>query len=395
MTKTFKAINISLIFLVLGWMTSPTVVSLYHIIVIIPALYLLYEGPRFKLSKSSICLLLLTGWGIIATLVNLDTVVKYNKSFQEFKYYVFGVLLIFPLRLYFEKASNKQIRILLNILFITIITAFFVGISKAWFSFDPVKFEYGKFHERSGGFVNYMRYGYSSAFLFLFGLGIFFNRSYWQQKINWKLFYPAWILCLGAILTSQTRGAILALMVGIPVLLFRYYPRFVKYCVGAGIIFVSIILYISFASNSKNRFLDIKDGSNKKRMSQFYTAAMVIKEKPIFGLGSDQFSYNVKKYKEKYDIWSKKYIGHSHNIFLEHGANFGVLGAIILFFFFLFWLLEMWSVKTALAWSVISYICAYLVAGQVELLFDVMSSHLLFFVYSLSQVQYLNLIKKD
>lgn len=391
MTKKFKAIHWAMIFLALGWMTSPTVVSLYHIVIFIPALLLFKEGPKLKLPNSAKVLLILTGWGLVSTLVNISTIIKPNKSFQELKYYLFGVLLIYPLRYFFKHATQKQIRILLNILFITIIAAFFVGISKAWFSFDPVKMQTGEFHNRSGGFTNYMRYGYASAFLFLFSLAAFFNREKLKAVLNPYLFYSAFVLNLLAVGTSQTRGGLLALMVGIPVLLYKYYPRLVKVCAGFGVVFVGVVLYISFASNSKHRFLDINDGSNYTRMSQFYTAVMVIKDNPVFGLGADQFSYNVTEYKKKYDIWRKKYSGHAHNIFLEHGANYGVLGALLLAAFLLFWLFEMYKAGTPFAWAIASYICAFTVSGQVELLFDVMNSHLLFFVYSLSLCNSLNI----
>ena len=44
-------------------------------------------------------------------------------------------------------------------------------------------------------------------------------------------------------------------------------------------------------------------------MSQFYTAVKSIQEKPVLGLGADQFSYHVTDLKKKYDIWSKSYSG--------------------------------------------------------------------------------------
>ena len=141
----------------------------------------------------------------------------------------------------------------------------------------------------------------------------------------------------------------------------------------------------SFTGVIKNRFINIKDGSNTVRMSQFYSAAMAIKDNPVLGLGPDQFSYNVPRIKKEYDIWAKDYSGHAHNIFLEHGANYGVLGIILLFGFLLVWFIEMVSMKSAFGWAIASYIMAFTAAGQVELLFDNTNSHIMFFIYSLSQ----------
>ena len=245
--------------------------------------------------------------------------------------------------------------------------------------------KFGDFGSRSGGFLNYMRYGYGSAFLFILGMGIHLNMDKFKKYFNIKMFYTALVLCLLAILTSKTRGALLAVMVGLPILYLKYKPKIAATIIGTGAIFVLIVLYISFFSNSKLRFLDINDGSNKKRMSQFYSAVKSIEEKPLFGLGADQFSYHVKEIKQRHDIWSKEYSGHSHNIFLEHAANYGIIGFLIFLIFLILWLFELYKLKTKLSWVIFSYVCAFIISGQVELLFDNLNSHLFFFVYSFTQ----------
>ena len=387
--KKYKFIYAGLIFLALGLMTSPTIVAGYHIFIIIPALLIFWkEKKNIKLSSSSYALLIFTVWGLISAFYNLDTLVKPSKSFQELKYYLFAVLCIYPLKFFFEKGMKRHSKLILNILCVTIIIAFFVGISKAWFKFDPVKMSFGDFHERSGGFVNYMRYGYGSALLFILGLGMTFNRDKLKDIITPKLFYPALVLCLLAVGTSQCRGALLGILVSLPFLLFRYKRKISLTLVGLGLIFAGIIIYFSFISQTtKYRFLNVNQSSNSVRMSQWKTATKVIQEKPILGLGPDQFSYFVKAYKEKYKIEYDYYASHAHNIFLEHAANYGLVGLGILIVFFIMWFKEMITLKNDFGWCIASYIIAFLFAGQVELLFDVINSHILFFVYSLSQVK--------
>jgi O-antigen ligase len=385
--KTFKWIYASLFFLTIGFLASPTVVSLYHILIFIPAI-IVYKKKIYSINipKSGWFLLALFGWGIICTTYNIDTIIKPRKSYDDLKFYFLGVFLIIPLRYYFDRVNSFQVRKLLNILYFIIIAAFIVGCIKAFGDFDIIKWQAKEFKNRSGGFTNYMRYGYSHAFMFILGVGLWINRRNLKDLIQPNRFLFILILCLLAIFTSKTRGALLAVMVGLPWLMLKYRPKIAAGIIGAGAIFVGVVIYISVYSNSSNRFLDINDGSNKKRMSQFYSAWKVIQEKPVFGLGSDQFSYNVPKIKEKYDIWSKEYQGHSHNIFLEHGANFGVLGILLLLGFLVTWLIEMILTGTDFSWAISSYIVAYTVAGQVELLFDNTNSHLLFFIYTLSQV---------
>ncbi|MBD65317.1 MAG: hypothetical protein CME62_08920 [Halobacteriovoraceae bacterium] len=383
----YKSILWAQIFLFLGVLSSPTIVSLFHILIIIPTIAFWLNKPKdFSLPKSAWVLIALFMWGGICTAFNYDTIIKPSRSFNDLKYYLFGVLLILPIYHFYKQAKVKHIRIFLNIFWIVIIVGFFVGISRSTFQFDPVKFEFtDRYHPyRSGGFLNYMRYGYASAFVSLLGLSVLFNKDKLKSIINFKLFLPALVLSLCAIYFSQTRGALLALMVGVPFVLWRFKRNIAILSLAVGGCLVLVIIYFSFFGNTNNRLLNIAGNSNKVRMSQFQTALKVIETKPFFGLGADQFSYNVIEYKKKYNLPSKHYSGHAHNIFLEHGANFGVLGIALLALFLMFWFFEMIAIHSSFGWAVASYILAFTISGQVELLFDNANSHILFFIYSFS-----------
>ena len=121
-----KFIYWSLIFLSLGLFVSPTIVSLYHILIIIPALFLIKKGFKIKLEKSSICLLILFAWTLLSTVVNHGELIKPFKAYQDIKYYVFGVLCIFPLKSFLDHATEKQIKTLCHIFFATLIIGFFL-----------------------------------------------------------------------------------------------------------------------------------------------------------------------------------------------------------------------------------------------------------------------------
>ena len=389
MTKNYKVIYWGLIFLFLGLTSSPTLVSGYHIFIFIPTLLLFKNGMRYKLSKSSWALIALIGWGLIATLYNHETIIKPNKAYQELKYYAFGVFCIGTLTYFVSFQQVHHIKRLLNLLLFTIVIGLFVGIARSKFEFDPVKMMAvpGKYHTRVGGFTNYMRYGYSSALMLILGIGAWLNFSKVKHLVskNWLL-----VFCLFNFLAigfSETRGAVLALLAGTSFMLLKYKPKIGKPLVGGGILGVMAIGLISYHKASSNRMFNINDGSNKKRMSQFYSAIKSIQERPVFGLGADQFSYNVPEIKEKYDIWSKEYSGHSHNIFLEHAANYGIPGLIAFVLFLVFWFFELIKKKSHLHWVIASYLVGFIIGGQVELLFDVINSHLIFFLYSFSQIE--------
>jgi O-antigen ligase len=389
LTKKYNFIFWGMIFLFLGLTSSPTLVSGYHILIFIPTLIIFKNGLRFKIQKSSWALIALVVWGLIATIYNNDTLIGPGKAYQELKYYLFGVFCIGTLRYFFKFSPKKHIKLLLNLLLFAIVVGFFVGIARSKFGFDPVKMMTvgDKYHTRVGGFTNYMRYGYSSALMLVLGLGAWINFSKVKEFVSKKWLITFIVFNLLAIIFSETRGAVLALVAGSSFMLIRYKPIIGKSLVGFGVLAVLSIGIISYTKSSSNRYFNINDGSNKIRMSQFYSAIKSIEEKPILGLGADQFSYNVKEIKKHHDIWAKNYSGHSHNILLEHGANYGIPGLIAFICFLLFWFIEMIKNKSDLSWVIASYIVAFTVGGQVELLFDVINSHLIFFLYSYSQVK--------
>jgi O-antigen ligase len=388
LTTKYKFIFWGMIFLFLGLTSSPTLVSGYHILIFIPTLLLFKDGARIKLDKSSWALIALVVWGLIATIYNHDTFIKPNKAYQDIKYYIFGVFCIATLSYFFKLAPKKHIKTLLNLLLFVIVVGLFVGISRSKFQFDPVKWMSvgDKYHTRVGGFTNYMRYGYSSALMLVLAIGAWFNHSKVSEFISkrWLIIFTSFNIA--AVILSEARGAILALVAGSSFMLLKYKPKIGKSLVGFGVASVIAIGVYSATSKSTNRYLNINDGSNKIRLSQFYSAVKSIQERPILGLGADQFSYNVPAIKKKYDIWAKDYSGHAHNIFLEHAANYGIPGFIAFLCFLVFWFFEMLKTKSDFGWIIASYIVAFTIGGQVELLFDVINSHLIFFLYSYIKV---------
>lgn len=386
--KKARFLGISLIFLVLGVCSSPTIVGGYHILIFIPAvLVYLSKTYKVKISKSSWALLALFVWGIICGIYNLDTLVKPKKSFDDMKFYLSGFALIIPLRYYFERSNSYQVKKLINILCVVLIASFFVGISKSWLGFDLLTFKKVWPNYRSEGFIKIMRYGYSSALLFLLMLSMTINRKKINELITPKLFYPAMVLSFFAIFAAQTRGALVALMVGLPWLLLRYRPKIASLIIGVGVLFLSVVAYFSITGNkTDSRMLTVNDESSSIRMSQFYAAYKAVEESPIFGFGPVQFSSHVTRIKMKYDIWAKDFVGHAHNIFLEHAANFGIPGLIFLLAFFGFWFFEMIKLKTDFGWGISTYILAFVASGQFENLFDNTNAHILFFVYAFSQI---------
>lgn len=387
--KKTRFISIALFFLAIGMMTSATIVGGYHIFILIPA-FMVYLTKTYKVqvSKSSLILLLLFTWALVCGFYNLHQMENVRKSFDDLKFYILGFFLIIPLRYYYERTTVHQRKKILNVFLLTIIVAFFVGISKAWFNFNPVKMSFGDYPDRSGGFFHIMRYGYSNALIFVLLLAGFINRGKIQEYITPKLFYPALVLSFFAVFTAATRGALLGMFISIPFLLLKYRPKLAKAFFGfGGLAFagmVAVSLYLG--DKSPIRIINFKDQSSNIRVSQYLAGIKAMEENPIFGLGPVQFSHHVTDIKERNDIWAQDFVGHTHNTFIEHAASFGVPGLILFTLFLAFWFKEMIGLRSDFGWAIASYITGYVVSGQFELLFDSVNSHLMFFLYSWSQI---------
>ena len=384
----FALITIALFFLALGMFSSPTLVSGYHIFILIPSLAFLLKEKIRSFKPSTYILAVMLVWGLIFNLANHNDLIKASKSYQALKYYLAGIITIFPLWFYIQKAKSSQIKFLFNTFFFVIITGFVVGITRSWFHFDIISWSAGWFHPRSGGYLNYMRYGYGSAFVFLLFSHVFIHRNNYRKYLSKTFFYIAYLLMFGGLVAAQTRGAVVALLACLPFFIFYYKKKLALFMFLLGSFYACIIVYFSFISEagSQYRFLDITDKSNTVRTSQYKAAIEAIKEKPIFGHGAGQFIHNVKRLKSKFDMAYPTYKGHSHNIYLEQIASFGFIGGILLALFFVTWFWEMIQLKTSLGWTIATYIIAFNIAGQVEMLFENLNSHLLFFTYAISQV---------
>lgn len=200
----------------------------------------------------------------------------------------------------------RELKKLINNIGVVIVITLVVGILKAYLGFDVLHWKVGEFKDRLDGFTDYMRYGYASAFLFILSIAMYLNKEKTENIISPKFLMICLILCFAAVFTAKTRGALRAILAGIPILILKYKPNIAATIIESELIFVSIVMYISFSGKkTDSRFFNLNDGSNRQRISQFYNAIKSTQEKPVFGLGISQFTYNVSRIKHKYDICSK------------------------------------------------------------------------------------------
>ena len=133
-----------------------------------------------------------------------------------------------------------------------------------------------------------------------------------------------------SILLTGTRGAWLAVLVLIPILILIYAEKKLKHF-GAILISVSIVggifLFTPALSSRVATITDLKMQSNSERLLMWHSAFEMFKDNPIFGVGYG--SYKV-AYQEKYisPLAKERNLEHAHNNFLQMLAECGMVGEL-------------------------------------------------------------------
>lgn len=139
------------------------------------------------------------------------------------------------------------------------------------------------------------------------------------------------LLMLAAFVLTQSVGGI---FIGLPaalaaVLLLAYGRKAVLYLVLVG--FVAALAFGLAASQSDRfgRALDFTDGTNFYRIRVMQSAAQIIAERPLTGLGLDQFLYAFRDTYIYPDAWPEPDLSHPHNFLLDFWVRLGIGGALL------------------------------------------------------------------
>lgn len=151
------------------------------------------------------------------------------------------------------------------------------------------------------------------------------------KKISQKiLFSICSILLFISIILSQSRNALLGLILGIILIAFLYSKRFIIYSFG-----MCIILFI--IPQSQERLIQIFDMSqNSSRIKIWQLTNFMIKDNPILGTGYETYGTLYPVYlKENPNLMVRpEYIAiHPHNILLKFQSELGILGTILIIAF--------------------------------------------------------------
>jgi len=140
------------------------------------------------------------------------------------------------------------------------------------------------------------------------------------------------VVFLTAAVLSQSAGA---LLLGLPisiavVLILALGKRGMIAVAGLAVIGAAAFL-LALRSARFARILNFTEGTSFFRLRVWQSAAQMILDHPITGLGLDQFLY---AYRGRYilpDAWQEPNLSHPHNIILDFWVRLGILGLIVFF----------------------------------------------------------------
>jgi O-antigen ligase len=188
---------------------------------------------------------------------------------------------------------------------------------------------------------------------------------------------------------TYTRGAFLAFLCGLPFVLYFYRKKMVLIGLGITLLIVGTMggFYLfGSQTNSKFRMLSTKGfSSDAIRQSQWQSAIIAIKEKPVIGWGLSNFHSQVKRIKIENDLAAKDYDdAHAHNLFLEIGAGTGLIGLFLFLGWLITWAYECFRAGDMVRAMIVPFGVAFVVGSQFEVTLDANNASMIFGLYALS-----------
>jgi hypothetical protein len=134
-----------------------------------------------------------------------------------------------------------------------------------------------------------------------------------------------------ALLLSQSAGALfIGVPAGIAAVLLLTYGRRALLPLAAIVGVVGVGMAVALQSARFERLLDFAQGTTFFRIRVWASAWQAVIERPLTGLGLDQFLYAFQGRFMMPDAWQEPNLSHPHNIILDVWTRLGLLGLIVL-----------------------------------------------------------------
>ena len=134
---------------------------------------------------------------------------------------------------------------------------------------------------------------------------------------------PLLIICVVTVAATFSRGAMLAGLVAVGLVLVTAPPRI--RLAGAGSVVLGLLLAVALA---RDRMLDLfGGGSGSLRLDIWSSALTMIDDRPVLGYGPDQFLYAYLPRYVQPTAWGERFTAHAHNVLLDFWIRLGIIGA--------------------------------------------------------------------
>ncbi|MFW6271292.1 MAG: O-antigen ligase family protein, partial [Bacillota bacterium] len=176
----------------------------------------------------------------------------------------------------------------------------------------------------------FSRFSITQGNIAVMGAGVCLPFLFRKKNKIWQyiVFAGAFLINTSAILFSLTRGSYLAWIIVVLIFALIKYPKALP------ILLIAFILTFSFLpENIQNRFFssfDPNESSFKTRVSMWQTSVDIMKERPLLGIGLDNFPSNIP---EEFEITGfRSDQRHAHNNYFHFGAETGIPAMLLLIY---------------------------------------------------------------
>lgn len=371
--------------------TSISLSAAFHILIIIPGVYLTQKYMRtseFKFSKSSLLLFLIIIWSMISVFANWSEIQNPLHNLKKLKYLIIGLISVPTFDYFFKQVENlKKSKVLLNTFIIATTLASLSGLIAYYSGFNPLKMKPACHATRTCGMYGmYMTYGYGIAFVLTLLTGMLLKYKSLKNFINPKLLVVSYVINFVSFLLSFARGAYIGYFISIPFFFFqKNKKKFVIICASLvllGGLSLAFIPKVKELVSSRSRVESIMI-----RFSQYEAAWIAAKENPVFGLGYKNFEANSNLIKKEHNLDFQYFRGHGHSNFFEHLASTGFIGLVLLLLFHIFWTIETYKRKDLIGFVLFPFTINFFFSGQFQYTFgDGENLFLIMALYALSQI---------
>jgi O-antigen ligase len=350
----------ALMVLALGLVTSTTILALFHILMIVPIIYFLPKADYKHFPKSTWALIAMVVAMILSTVMNQDIAINGYKPIGKMKYFLFGFLTIAPFAYYFKNFCNeKKIGYLFYVFCVATTVAGIAGIVGMNTGYNYISMRTVNLDRNAGLSGMVLNYAHNLAYFQIIILGLIIYRKEIGKIINTRFLYFVFVMNSIALYLSYTRGAILALVVGIPFFIFKN-NKF-KFLI---IALITILITAGAYFISGNNIL--RPGSDNERISQWQAAIKAFEERPVFGYGYLNFEQYSVPIKKRYNLGQLQFGGHAHNNFLEMLASTGIIGFICYVGWLGLWFIEIYKRNDVVAKITLPFIVVFIVGGLTQ-----------------------------